>query len=142
MQLPLLGGVELAPAETTSGELFPNAMSGVYLVTAWNPGATLLSLAENVERHEALVGYLDASRVEHWEAAGYSPDLSWVELGLALPGVSEDQALEVGRRFGQLALFAWRERELAVLACADGARLASYGWSARPRARPPNPPGD
>lgn len=132
IDLPTSGAVEVLPGDTTQRAHYPSGIEAIYLVTAWNPGAQALPFAENSARHQALVDDLDHNGVNHWDAAGYSEDRSWIELGLALPDIAEGTALEVGRRVGQLALYRWTAIELAVLDCGDGAALATYGWSARP----------
>jgi hypothetical protein len=132
VDLPIAGAVEVVPDDVTKPEHFPREIDVIHLVTAWNPGAHPLSVAENGTRHSALLNYLDHQGIDHWDAGGYSADRSWIELGLAVPDVEEALALEIGRHFGQLAIYRWTARDLAVLDCTDGAAIARYGWCARP----------
>jgi hypothetical protein len=140
IDIPTSGAVEVVPNDKTERAHYPRGIGAVYVVTAWNPGAQALSFAENSARHDAFVDDLDHNGVDHWAAAGYSEDRSWIELGLALPDVAEATVLELGRRFGQLALYRWTLGELAVLDCRDGIALATYGWSARPCPERPEVP--
>jgi len=131
------GPLELEQGGVASPERFPEGVAQVHFVTAWNPGALPLAAEENARRHALLVRELDAAGTEHWAAAGYAPDLSWVEHGLALPDLAAADACALGLRHGQLALYAWRRDHLQVVGCRSGAVLASSRWSARGRPAPP-----
>ena len=50
------------------------------------------------------------------------------EEGVAVVGVSEADAVALGARYRQDAVFAWTPAEWTVVACAGGRRVAS-GWS-------------
>jgi hypothetical protein len=51
------------------------------------------------------------------EIVGQSADGQWRELSWAITGISEDQALEVGRVFHQWAIFKLDGKEKKVLQC-------------------------
>lgn len=132
--------VEVEQTEGTAGDGFPPGRDAIHLVTAWNPDAQPLTKDENDHRQQLLVAELDAAAVEHWPAAGYAADLSWVEHGLALPAVSTRIACALGLRYGQLAIYRWRRETVETLHCATGAQLAASAWVVRPRPTPPPPP--
>jgi hypothetical protein len=77
--------------------------------------------------HQALVGTLDSACVDGFETVGVAEDHSWAEACVAIVGLERPPALELGRRFGQLAILEWTERGLAVLASA-GVRSEVQGW--------------
>lgn len=90
------------------------------IITAHNPRSERLSSEENRQRHEELERDLNALRLEHTPSTGESPDGIWVEEGFAVFDVSPEQALELGRKYGQHAIL-WGEGEKVALAwCEDG----------------------
>ncbi len=131
------GPLEVIQQRASGGGGFPPGVRAIYLVTAWNPGGRLLAPGENAARHRELLAALASGGLEHWPAAGYAPDESWVELGVALPGTTPRAALALGGDFGQLALYAWTAERVATLECASGALLAERRWRSRPRSAPP-----
>jgi len=58
--------------------------------------------------------------------AGHDPEPS-----IAVQGLSDLQARELGRQFGQVAVFAWSGPRWSVLACATP-RRSDFGWELRP----------
>lgn len=70
-------------------------------MTAWNPGRTV-SRSENDEAQLRLRERLRAKRV--LEAVGRSADETWAEPSVFVFDCSRDEALSIGRAFGQLAV--------------------------------------
>ncbi len=72
-------------------------------ITAYNPGSVLRPAAENEARQRDLRAAVEALGYTFYEGqgigAGWPPEAS-----LLIPGVSEDQAAALGRRFGQAAI--------------------------------------
>ena len=53
------------------------------------------------------------------------------EPSIAVQGLTDRQARELGQQFGQVAVFAWSGRRWSVLACATP-RRSDLGWELRP----------
>ena len=67
----------------------------------------------------------------HFPAAGGDRTWTHVEAGVAIVGLDDVQARELGREFGQDAIFEWSPTALAIPSCtARGARYT--GWTATP----------
>ncbi len=95
------------------------------IITAHNPRSERLSSQENAKRHEELGRDLKALGLEHTPSTGESPDGRWVEEGFAVFDVSPEQALELGRKYGQHAIL-WGEGEKVALAWCETARVETF----------------
>ena len=95
------------------------AEGSFYILTAHNPGGVVRDAAANLRADLLLQAAL--SGCERRPAAGCSPDLAHREDGWAVRLPSRAQALELARRFGQLALYEVRRGGL-VLVDAAGIR--------------------
>jgi hypothetical protein len=74
-------------------------------VTAYNPGSSLLSDRENVQRQEALERAVSQKGFVFFRGAGVGDDGQWpAEPSLLILGVARNQAIDLGRRFGQRAV--------------------------------------
>jgi len=82
----------------------------------------------NEERHKGLLRFLNDECVAALRSIGASQDGSWAQPGFALLDVTEEVALDVGRRFEQAAIYAWSEVRLEVVGALHGGR-AAVGWS-------------
>lgn len=91
-----------------------------HAVTGWNPGETRPD-AENAAANERLAAELAAAGVEHHPAVGSSVDDGWEEPGFVLVGLSRAEAIEWGRRYGQLAIYEISGGRLEVVSCGDQA---------------------
>jgi hypothetical protein len=96
----------------------------VYVVTAYNPG-TAVALDANEAAQARLRDFLAERKVAWWPAVGRSRDSTWLEPSLALTGVTEAEAIEVGRRFKQDAIFKWDGRHLTVLPSGVGREVTA-----------------
>ena len=63
-----------------------------------------------------------------WWAVGFDPVSGHREEGVAVRRIREAEALALGARYGQDAIFAWTPQEWAIVAC-DGGRRVVSGWS-------------
>jgi hypothetical protein len=88
----------------------------VYVITAWNPGMTL-DEEENRRRNDELRAVLDDLGHDVIDAVGRSRDGRWAEPSFAIIGLDRDAALDLGRRFGQVAIFELTTKSLEVLDC-------------------------
>ena len=64
----------------------------------------------------------ELSRKKYWKArvAGISPDWAHREASFAVGGLREDEALEIGRRYNQNAVFRVQGDRLSLVDCGDG----------------------
>ena len=90
-----------------------------WVLTACNPGSERLSDAENAERHAALCARLDELGHTWLPALGTSPDGSWSEQSVAVPGIKPRDARALGCQFGQAAVFEVTKRYVRIHGCAD-----------------------
>lgn len=87
-----------------------------YAITGWNPGRECSS-ADNDAANRRLRAELTEFGVEYHAAVGSSPDGSWSEPGYAVVGITRDDAVALGRRYGQLAIYEIIEGHLLVVPC-------------------------
>jgi hypothetical protein len=106
---------ELSPA--IDALLTPAAPSWAF-ITAWNPGSRRLSRPVNEQRQRALIREL-SGRFRLFPGAGTADDGSWpAELSVLALGISEAEALERGRAWGQVAvLFGTKNHPARVTSC-------------------------
>ena len=89
-----------------------------WVLTACNPGSERVSGAENAGRHRALCARLDELGHTWLSALGTSPDGTWSEQSVAVPGLDRETALALGREFAQEAVFEVTTEILRVHGCA------------------------
>ena len=91
------------PAPALDALLEPGAPCYAFL-TAWNPGSRRLPRPENERRQKALIQQL-SGRYRLYSGAGAGDDGSWPpELSLLVLGIPREEALALGRAFGQWAV--------------------------------------
>jgi hypothetical protein len=116
-----------APPLQASGG-YPDAEGrAIAVITACNPGGVVVGDAENERAQRALEDDLARMGVPFWHAAGADPDWTHVEPSVAVPGLSETDALELGARYGQAAIFVLTPVSRKVIDCATGRRTMT-GW--------------
>lgn len=89
--------------------------------TAWNPASVCLALEENRQRHHALIQAVSAMGLPAWPGRGTPDSDSWTpEESLFVPGLTEPDAVGLGRQFGQLAVV-WGQvgKSAQLLSCAS-----------------------
>lgn len=77
------------------------------IVTAWHPGISRPSQAENEAGNTRLEAALDADGYCYVSARGFDDERTHVEPSFAVVGIEEDTALTLAREFGQAAIFWW-----------------------------------
>ena len=108
----------------------------VHILTAWDPGDDRPGEQNNRLRQAALEAEVRPLVVALWPAVGVDPVSGHREEGVAVRGLREVDALALGARYGQDAIFVWTPQEWTVVACTGGRRVVS-GWSmAKPRSGP------
>lgn len=86
-------------------EILPAHEPSRTFLTAWNPGAEPLDLAENRRRQAALERELTALGIPFVPATATAEDGSWpTEEGVAAFGLTAAAALATAARYGQLAI--------------------------------------
>lgn len=74
-------------------------------VTAYNPGSMALAEHENSKRQEMLEQAVREADFLFFPCSGVGDDGQWPpEPSLLIPGITRDQAVDLGRRFGQRAI--------------------------------------
>ncbi|GAA3051054.1 DUF3293 domain-containing protein [Streptomyces glomeratus] len=122
--------VEPGPWGTAEG-LFPESAGSrtVHVITAWNPRGRTASADDNARAHGLLVNEIRSRALTWWSAEGGDAYGTHREESVAVVGLSDAGARELGRRFGQDAIFAWTPHAWRVLAC-DSETAAVSGWAA------------
>lgn len=98
----------------------------LHVITAIQPDADPQS-HESEARLKILTNYLLDEEIEAIRAVGSSFDGVHREESRAVLGINDDRAREIGRTFGQVAVFAWRGRSWSLLACATN-RQSHMAW--------------
>ena len=77
----------------------------------------------------------ELSRKKCWKnrITGISPDWKHREASFAVGGLEEDKALEIGRRYGQNAVFCVQGDRLSLIACGDGKAVSLGNFRERLR---------
>lgn len=97
----------------------------VWIITAENPGGRDHEPRDNAIYTQQLRAELRLRGLSALTARG--GDLSWrhTEDSFAVIGLDENEALDLGRRFGQDAIFAWDPDYWHVVSCLEERRIAS-----------------
>ncbi|MEU2620833.1 DUF3293 domain-containing protein [Streptomyces sp. NPDC007157] len=121
----------------------PAGDATLHVITAWNPRGRTASAEYSTRAHGLLLDELDRQRLTWWPATGGDACGTHVEESVAVVGLSDGAARELGRRFGQDAIFSWTPDAWRVSAC-DSNTVAMSGWAAFPRSdrRAWRPPAD
>ncbi|MFD5656082.1 DUF3293 domain-containing protein [Streptomyces hirsutus] len=124
--------VRVEPRSPGTAEGFfpePAGNAALHVITAWNPYGRTVSAERNARAQGLLLDELDRQRLTWWPAAGGDACGTHVEESVAVAGLSDDAARELGRRFGQDAVFTWTPDAWCVSAC-DSDLAAVSGWAA------------
>lgn len=97
------------------------------IVTAWNPEGLTSDATANRKADEVLHRELEELGLAPFRATGCSPDLSHREPGWAVV-ISKVEAIALGRRHRQLAVWWIRNDEMILVDCSTGeeARVARF----------------
>ncbi|WP_317446370.1 DUF3293 domain-containing protein [Streptomyces collinus] len=99
------------------------------MITAWNPRGRTASADDNARAQGLLVNEVRSRNLMWWSAEGGDACGTHREESVAVAGLTDAAARELGRRFGQDAIFAWTPDAWRVLAC-DSEAAAVSGWAA------------
>ncbi len=89
----------------------------IHVITAWNPGDERPSSEINEARNEQLCSEISAIGLEALEALGSDPNSPHAEKSWAVVGMTDDTAIELGRKYGQVAVFFITRARQWVLGC-------------------------
>ena len=98
-----------------------------HIVTAYNPHGRLATESDNRRAQRAQIALLDVRNAAYHPAAGADPAWLHVEPSVAISGLTRQEAVDLGWRFNQDAIFEWTADALTVLPCTDYASVA-LGW--------------
>lgn len=116
VQLPG-GTVTLLVRRAPLGNSGPIRGRRLAVVTAYNPGRERPGESANRAAHERLRREIERRGRVSYEALGYSPERDHEEPSFAIPDIGEDEAVELGRQFGQAAILVWDGRRCRVVWC-------------------------
>ncbi|OBK06518.1 hypothetical protein A5746_12605 [Mycolicibacterium conceptionense] len=123
------GGGRVIPLFDGSGDERPQ-LGALHVVTAIQPETETES--EDIARLAVLDQELAAAGIRSIRAVGASFDEKHAEESRAVFGLSDDEARQLGLRFGQVAVFAWSGPRWSLLACAtDRQTHRSWRWEAQ-----------
>jgi hypothetical protein len=134
------GGVAFTLSEKPAG-LVPFGGRSFAVVTAHNPGSRPLSERENARRHRRLERLLRARGHDLAASVNRSPDGGWREEGFVVYGIALEEALDIGRRFGQKAIVYGEGGRVALAWCEDGGLEWFYPREVSPQGCPDEHPG-
>jgi hypothetical protein len=115
-------------AGQVSGDFPDPSGRTIHVITAANPYGRPASDEDNERAHQELLQAL-----REWvtfPAVGGDPAGSHAEQSVAVVGLSDAAAVELGRRFEQDAVFAWTPQSLTLLSCVSDIE-AVRGWCQR-----------
>jgi hypothetical protein len=125
--------VRVEPAEEGAADVFPLGNETVHILTAFVSAER--HSPENELRQHRLLDELGARGSTLLPALGGDSGGAHTEDSVAVIGLTDYEALAVGKSYAQDAIFRWTASEFALVACADG-RTWHRGWQfATPRFR-------
>lgn len=88
------------------------------IVTAWNPAHERPGDPANKKANACLAAEIERRGLRSRPALGRSEDGAHVEASFAVADIAREEAVALGRRFGQAAVFYWDGAEARILPCA------------------------
>lgn len=123
--------VRPAPISLTSGGYPEPEGRTICVITAHNPRGRIVSTADNAAAQAQLVTELQAQGRTCWPAAGGDPSWTHVEDSVAVIGMDEADAIALGAKCKQDAIFVLTPAERRVVGCVER-RTVATGWSVKP----------
>lgn len=91
----------------------------IHVLTAWNPGDDRFDAAQNAERNQQLMTDLQALNCHVLPARGSDPESDYYEDSWVAIGLSDELAIDLGRKYEQVAIFRIDSSRQRVLGCFD-----------------------
>lgn len=88
-----------------------------HVITAWNPRSKKVTHKENYRANNELLKLLVELKESCLPCVGTNYDNSWVELGFAIEGLSDDDAIAIGLKFNQWAVFRIVYGQKSIIDC-------------------------
>lgn len=92
----------------------------LHVITAWNPGDLRPAREENQSRNVELRADIEAMGLSVLSALGSDPNSEHSEESWAVFGLTDEQAIALGAKFDQVAVFQITGSRQTVLGCKDG----------------------
>lgn len=128
--------VEPRPPGTAEGFFpVPDGDAAVHVITAHNPRGRTASDDANARAQCLLLDEVRRRGLTWWSAEGGDAGGTHREESVAVVGLDDAAARDLGRHFGQDAVFAWTPGAWRVLACETDA-VAVSGWAATAQSAP------
>ena len=89
----------------------------IHVITAWNPGDERPSSEVNDTQNNQLLADISAMGIEALEALGSDSNSTHAEKSWAVIGLTDKAAIELGKKYGQVAVFLITESQQSVLGC-------------------------
>ena len=89
----------------------------IHVITAWNPGDERPGSEVNDARNEQLHADISALGFDALAAQGSDPNSSHSEKSWAVVGLTDNAAVELGKKYDQVAVFRITESRQSVLGC-------------------------
>ena len=89
----------------------------IHVITAWNPGDERPSSEINEARNQELRAEISARGLKALEALGSDPKSPHAEKSWAVIGLTDKVAMELGKKYGQIAVFRITESRQSVIGC-------------------------
>ena len=102
------------------------------IITAHNPSGRDHSVEANQEFDRQLLAVLHSRKLDAIAVTGSSPDFSHSEPGYAVE-VDRETGVDIGRRFGQEAVFWVHDGQLHLVDCRTGKEANLGAWAERVR---------
>ncbi|OSP23771.1 DUF3293 domain-containing protein [Streptomyces sp. PU_AKi4] len=99
----------------------PAGTVALHVVTAYDPHGRPALTEDNARAQARLLDELGRRGLAWWPATGSDVHGTHIEQSVAVAGLSDSAARELGRRFGQDAVFAWTPGTWRLLSCDGGA---------------------
>ena len=89
----------------------------IHVITAWNPGDERPGNEINEARNEQLRADISARGLEALETLGSDPNSPHAEKSWAVVGLTDEVAIELGKKYGQVAIFRITQSLQSVIGC-------------------------
>lgn len=89
----------------------------IHVITAWNPGDDRFDSVQNEERNQQLRAEIRALKCKVFPARGSDTESDYYEDSWASIGLSDEQAIDLGRKYEQVAIFRIDSSRQRVLGC-------------------------